>query len=700
MKVLVVSDVSPLVVQGGGERALWEMTSRLAARGHEVRVVSRAENGASGTTVHRGVPVRHFPVDRRGLPAFVRAAMAGARRAVAEEIAAHGADVLHFHQPLAALGALTSAAGRRIPSLYTFHSPAPLEYRVRRGTSGLHRGGLFGHAAAAFLWLVEQAVLARVGRIHVLSDFSASLLWRLYRIRPGKLVKVPGGVDLERFVPEPDRAAVRRKLGLPPERPVLFTLRNLQPRMGLDNLFRAMDLLRARGADPLLLVGGAGSLRPALETLVRDHGLEGHVELLGFVDEAELPLYYTAADAFVLPTRALEGFGLVTVESLACGTPVLGTPVGATPEILAPLGAGLVFDDASPGAMARGLERFLRHLARDPEGAERLRAACRAHAEAGYGWERSVDGLEAVLAGLAAGSRRASSPPAARCVACDGEIRHGLRRDGARYLECRGCGTAVMESPPGARPLRRYYDTDYADRFAPDRVTEPRRRLLAAAVERVGAANGGRLLDVGCGGGHLLREASRRGWRAAGTDVSLRACSAARSAAGAAVVQADASALPFRDGSIAAVTLVNVLDHLTDPRAVVAEARRVLSDGGALLVRVPNGRFHRASARWLARLGPLGRATGLALYPVFHVFSFSAGGLRRLLEREGFAAVEVANSPLIAEGPAATDAPPARLPASVRSAVGAVARLAAVLSGGHWLLAPSIEALARREARR
>jgi len=398
VRILIVSDVSPIVVLGGAERVVWEQASRLAAAGHRVRVVSRApENVGPGAVVHRGVPVRHVVVDRRTLRSFIRTSILEARRAVAEEVEAHGADVLHFHQPLAAFGALTSPVGRRLPSLYTFHSPAPLEYLTRLGTTGWHRGGLVGHAGAALLWLVERACLARASRIHVLSDFSAGLVRRLYWISSRRVVKIPAGVDLERFRPPRDRMALRRELGLPAGGPLLFTLRNLEPRMGLDNLIRAMDTLRRRVPDVLLLIGGAGSQRSELEAQAASLRLQEHVRFLGFVPDVDLPRYYGAADAFVLPTRALEGFGLVTVEALACGTPVLGTPVGATPEILVPLDPSLVFPDASAEAMAHDLGRFLDSLARDPAGAGRLRDASRRHAETQYSWERSIGDLETTL---------------------------------------------------------------------------------------------------------------------------------------------------------------------------------------------------------------------------------------------------------------------------------------------------------------
>lgn len=688
MRVLVVSDVSPVVIQGGAERVLWEHASRLAARGHEVRIVARAaERGDTGPTAAAGVAMRHFTADRGAPHAFLRTGFRNAREAVADEVRAHGADVLHLHQPLSALAALGSGVARRIPSLYTFHSPAPLEYRLRRGTSALHRGGLAGHAGAALLWVVERAVLSRVTRVQVLSEFSADLLWRLYRVGGARVVRVPGGVDLARFRPAAERGTVREALGLPPGRPVLLTVRNLEPRMGLDTLIRALDLLRRDAPDVLLLVGGTGSHRAQLESLVAALDLRDHVRFAGWVPEPDLPRYYQAADAFVLPTRALEGFGLVTVEALACGTPVLGTRVGATPEILVPLDPRLLFEAVSPEAMARGLGRFLAEIARDPAAAARRRDTCRRHVETRFGWERVVDDLEAVLGTLAAGA----APPGALarpCPACGRPaLRPGLRYRGARYRVCARCGTAAAPVLPSARERRRVYEDEYPARFAPECAPAERLALFGTVLADLGAPRG-RLLDVGCGGGHLVAAAAARGWRASGADLSHPACAVARKASGAPVVQAESDALPFRDDAIDALTLVNVLDHAADPGGVLAEARRVLGPDGTLAIRVPNGAFHRASAR-LLRL--LGSRSQLARYPILHLYAFTTRGLCRLVERSGFEVLGVRNSMLV--GDAVTGSWTRGV---LRALVRGGARVAAGLSGGRWLVGPSIELTARR----
>ena len=699
MKIVVVSDVSPVRLLGGGERVLWEQTSRLSARKHAVRVVSRTPEGsAPGELVHGGVAVHHFPVDRRSLTVFVRTSVFGARRAVEATVAAHGADVLHFHQPIGAFGVLTSPLGRRLPSLYTFHSPAPLEYWSRRGMSGLHRGGLVGRAGALLLRRLERVALSRVSRIQVLSDFSARLLWDLYRIDGDRIVKIVGGADVEQFHPNGSQDAQRRTLGLPVDRPLLFTLRNLEPRMGLDALIRAMATVRERFPRALLLIGGSGSVRPLLETLTISLGLSDHIRFLGFVPERDLPAHYGAADAFVLPTRELEGFGLVTVEALACGTPVLGTPVGATPEILEPLDRSLLFAGSDPTSIADGICRFLERSEREPAAVQGLRRACVSYAERQYGWSASIDALEDMLDALT--TRTAAGAGGVRCAACDAA--EPLRRfghHGEEYECCPACGTSVVAKLPTVAGLRHFYESEYPARFVPPAVPPWRLRLFGELIARLGPPRGrGRLLDVGCGSGHFVAAAVAAGWHPVGLEIAAETCATARTTSGRGVVQSDSAVLPFETASMDAVTFINVLDHLLDPYGALAEAHRVLAPDGLLVIRVPNGTFHRRATRLFSLLSRNGWVGKLGAYPVIHVFGFSARGLRRLVERSGFRVLTVRNSPLTAKGPSAAGSRAPELPGWFRRAGSAAAATLRAVTVSHCLAAPSIELYARRAA--
>jgi glycosyltransferase involved in cell wall biosynthesis len=160
---------------------------------------------------------------------------------------------------------------------------------------------------------------------------------------------LPPGVDLEHFVPG-SRAASRDRLGLPQTAHVVVSVRRLVPRMGLDVLLEAAAMVES----PLVLViGGEGPERPALERHASELGL--NVRFVGRVDDRELADIYRAADVSVVPSVALEGFGLVVLEALACGTPVLASDVGGLGEALAGLDPTLVVPPAQPCALAERL---------------------------------------------------------------------------------------------------------------------------------------------------------------------------------------------------------------------------------------------------------------------------------------------------------------------------------------------------------
>lgn len=401
LDVLVVTDAAPPAIAGGAERVLWEQATRLASRGHRVRVLGRAPDTPPAYRGGGSLSVTHVAVDRRDPLTFVRTAALGARAAGARLLAERRPDILHVHQPLAGFGVLRATAARGVPALYTFLSPAPSEYRSRRGMTPLHRRGVGGAAAVAALWLLEWSCLRRATLVHVLSEFSARQLRSLYGVPGSRIVKIAGGADTARFRPAADRAAARAALGLRPQVTLLFSVRNLEARMGLDRLLEAMARLRYFHPNAHLVVAGTGSRADELRRQATTLGIEDRVDFVGFIDDSRLAAYYQAADAFVLPTRELEGFGLVTVEALACGTPVLGTPVGATPELLAPLEPSLLFRDASVAGIADGIDGFLRGFVADPARAAALRASCRRYAESQYGWDRSVTALEQALATVA-----------------------------------------------------------------------------------------------------------------------------------------------------------------------------------------------------------------------------------------------------------------------------------------------------------
>lgn len=398
-RLLVVGDVSPLETHGGAARVIREQSRWLAARGHTVTVFCRdpGDGAPRGGTVD-GVPVLHYAVDRRWPLGFALTSLTGVRRGFRRELDGREWDAAIFHQPFSAV-ALGPLLPPGLPRLYVFHSPAGDEYRLRAERLGGGRAPAAAGLVAAVLTRLERRALRGAGRVVVLSEFSRRVLAERHRRLAAPVVTIPGAVDLDRFRPPVDRGRARQRLGVHDRAALLLTVRDLQSRMGLDTLLRAVAAL-APGRPLACVIGGSGGLRADLERLAADLGLAGVVRFAGHIPEELLPLHYQAADLFALPTRALEGFGLVTVEALACATPVVATPVGATPEILRPLDPRLLAADSSPAALAAALARAL-PLAAD----EGFRRRCREHAERHYSWERHVDALEGALAAAGGAAR-------------------------------------------------------------------------------------------------------------------------------------------------------------------------------------------------------------------------------------------------------------------------------------------------------
>jgi len=391
MKILVVAGWMYPDAEGGSFRVVYEAGRRLAARGHEVHVLTQqldplhpAEQTLEGMRVHR------YPTTASGGLRFFLSTYRAVRRAAKQLQREVGFDVLHTHHPISAFAALRTRALRPVPVVATLHSLAFLE-RLDRRSYGRSRTRFPGLAALALLWM-DGFVLERSKRVVVLSDFTRGLVSKFFPRALAKAVKLPGGADLGHFRPEPPRAEARSRLRLPNDRPIFFTCRRLEHRMGLPELVEATGRLKQQGKNVLTLIAGRGALEEPLREQLRENRLEDSVRLLGYVAEDDLLLHYRAADCFVLPTRALEGFGLVTAEALACGTPVLGTPVGATPEILQPLDPRLLTRDATTEGLADGMARFLDELAAEPG----LEQRCRAYAEQHLSWDAFVTGLEQV----------------------------------------------------------------------------------------------------------------------------------------------------------------------------------------------------------------------------------------------------------------------------------------------------------------
>jgi glycosyltransferase involved in cell wall biosynthesis len=232
--------------------------------------------------------------------------------------------------------------------------------------------------------------LGRCDRILALSAYSRSLLVTDHADHVPKIRAVSGGVETSTFSPLDGMRAARVRLGADQTRRLLVTVRRAEPRMGIEQLLEAVRIMADDDVD--LAVVGGGLLTGELRRLATELDVDDRVRFVGRVSEDELHDWYRAADLFVLPTVAYEGFGMVTVEALASGTPVVGTSAGATPELLEPLDPRLVARDSDRDSLATAIRHALAFVDDD------FRARCRQYAKDRFDWDRVIPGWEEALA--------------------------------------------------------------------------------------------------------------------------------------------------------------------------------------------------------------------------------------------------------------------------------------------------------------
>lgn len=392
MKILIVSDYySP-----GNSRLLQIYGQRLSNRNHQVGLLAGTDRPTDNARELREANVQPFlyndPPNQNAATKLLTRLSSPLNQYENFCSTVGDPDVVIFNQPLTALPILLRYDSQI--TVYVHHGPWAQEWSVHHPERVNWIGRLISKphrlTQKAIRHYVEGWILDRVNRIVVLSQYMKR---KVETNHPGLSTPaptiVPGGVDPERFNPD-NRRRDREELGWS-NQTVLFTLRRLVHRMGVDRLIESYGRLASTyfNGKLRLVVGGTGPERENLEE--RANRIEdATVKFVGFVEDSELPRYYRAADLFVLPTRRLEGFGLVTLEALASGTPVVATRTGGTEEILSDFDRGLFLPDYTPEKWSKHLKEILNSDRMTPE----FRKQCRNFILANYTWSRAIDQLE------------------------------------------------------------------------------------------------------------------------------------------------------------------------------------------------------------------------------------------------------------------------------------------------------------------
>lgn len=266
---------------------------------------------------------------------------------------------------------------RKIPLIYTLHMSTYTEmwYEFKKTIQILpYYKKLKTALKFPFYYFIytknEKGVLKAARVIIVTTEYVKSILERVHGTKYLKKVSIiPPGIDADKYqqlfdeVDNKQIHEIRNELRLPRSAVAFFILRRLSPRMGLENLIKAVSIVRNRlgNIDNLIFfIGGKGILRKRLETLIEELDLSENIRLIGFLSEKDKAKYLQISNCAIVPTEDLEGFGIFTIEALACGLPVIGTSIGGTIEIIKNVNDGkLLADGTSPAAIADKIIFFL-----------------------------------------------------------------------------------------------------------------------------------------------------------------------------------------------------------------------------------------------------------------------------------------------------------------------------------------------------
>jgi D-inositol-3-phosphate glycosyltransferase len=340
---------------GGMSVYIRELTRELGRRGHWIDIYTRLHNGEHQSVIHLFEKVRliHLGIPHNGnlsrlalypyLSDFFKSM---------EDFRSHEGiayDLIHSHYWLSGqLGNWAQELWNR-PHLVMLHTLA--EVKNRTGV-GLPEPEL--RIAA------EQELVKTCHRIIAPTDRERNSLVRYYGISEQKIGVVPCGVNLDLFHPQPKQTA-RKQLGFDLDDIILLYVGRFELLKGIDKLLEAMTHLRSHRRLRLVIVGGDGDETPESRFLRKkavNLGIEDKVFFAGRVDQKYLPPYYSSADVLVMASH-YESFGLVGLEALACGRPVVSTPVGAMDTLIHQSQAGQIVSDTLPRSLAKGIQSVI-----------------------------------------------------------------------------------------------------------------------------------------------------------------------------------------------------------------------------------------------------------------------------------------------------------------------------------------------------
>lgn len=398
MRIAMLSyHTCPLATLGGKDTGgmnvyVKEVTRKLGVLGVNVDVFTRSQDehvphvlhdlGFGNRVVH--IPAGpEIPLPKKELSSYIEEFVAGIQKF--SDTKNLKFDLIHSHYWMSGIAAISLKASWGIPFIQMFHTLGRMKNRVALDLDEIE---------GSYRIDGERQVLSNADSIIAATPAELAQLQWLYKAEVNRIVVIPPGVDTHRFYPI-SKDEAKEYIGVPPCEKMLLFVGRIEPLKGLDVLLEAIAMMRARGVfkeNPfcLAVIGGDPDVdsntmsfeMARVQSLREKYGLEGLVTFLGKRSQDSLPYYYSAAEAVIVPSQ-YESFGMVALEAMACGTPVVASQVGGLSFLIQDGVTGFTVPVDEPDSLADRITTLMC----DPELRTRMSNQATIAAQA-YDWEK------------------------------------------------------------------------------------------------------------------------------------------------------------------------------------------------------------------------------------------------------------------------------------------------------------------------
>jgi len=304
---------------GGTEIAAYNLAVNMANRGNEIEVFTTSIDSCNSLEIYPNMRIHRHATN-------FKIASANASFKLIYKPLNYDLDIIHAHSPIpySDLPALLYAKRKKVPFVLTYQF------------DGQETGGSFmrNTGVAVYNKLFINKVLGHADVIIATtkSYVNESPFLRGYK---DKIVVIPNGINIEEVTTTYTQEECRNKLGLPRDTQIILFFGSLVPYKGPDVLLKSFKKVKKGFPKVKLIFAGRGQMLDELRKLSKELGLENHVTFVGFVDDDLKPLYYKASDIFCLPSTTMaESFGIVNLEAMAAGIPIIASNLGGMPDIV------------------------------------------------------------------------------------------------------------------------------------------------------------------------------------------------------------------------------------------------------------------------------------------------------------------------------------------------------------------------------